>query len=97
MKERKSAHSAESHTVLQPSDVCGFLASRVRNKKIPSIEEMDEAIAEAVKKRNQRTSRDHAEVEEVAGFLKDKPRAHKRLTLGQMDEKMAKAIGERRR
>jgi len=52
MKERKSAHSAESHTVLQPSDVCGFLASRRRSKKKVSIEEMDKGIAEAVRKRH---------------------------------------------
>jgi hypothetical protein len=59
MKERKSADSAESHTVLRPSDVCGFLASRRRSKKTPSIEEMDKAIAEAVRKRNQRTGHDN--------------------------------------
>jgi len=52
MKKRKSAHSAERHTVLRPSNVCGFLASRRKSKKIPSVEEMDKAIAEAVRKRH---------------------------------------------
>jgi hypothetical protein len=38
---------------LRPSDVCGFLASRRKDKKpVPSIEDMDRAIAEAVRKRH---------------------------------------------
>lgn len=52
MKERKNAHSAKNRAVLRPSDVCGFLASRTRSKKTPTIEEMDRAIAEAVRKRH---------------------------------------------
>jgi hypothetical protein len=95
MKERKDAHSAKNRAVLRPSDVCGFLAARRRDKKTLSIEEMDKGIAEAVRKRNQRTIHGHVEVEDVAGFLKDKPRARKRLTLHQMDETMAKAMKER--
>ena len=37
---------------LRPSDVCGFLASRRKDKKVMSIEEMDKGIAEAVRKRH---------------------------------------------
>jgi len=37
---------------LRPSDVCGFLASRRKDKKVVSIEEMDKGIAEAVRKRH---------------------------------------------
>jgi hypothetical protein len=32
--------------------VCGFLASRRKDKKVMSIEEMDKGIAEAVRKRH---------------------------------------------